>query len=36
MLKQIRRSVYHALMHLAGKHCIAGKNNDKEVSDQNN
>ena len=25
-----------ALMHLAGKHCIAGKNNDKEVSDQNN
>ena len=22
-----------ALMHLAGKHCIAGKNNDKEISD---
>ena len=20
-------------MHLAGKHCIAGKNNDKEISD---
>ena len=30
------REIESALMHLAGKHCIAGKNNDKEVSDQNN
>lgn len=37
---QAKDRTYHeiesALMHLAGKHCIAGKNNDKEVSDQNN
>ena len=30
------QEIESALMHLAGKHCIAGKNNDKEVSDQNN
>ena len=30
------QEIENALMHLAGKHCIAGKNNDKEVSDQNN
>ena len=28
------QEIESALMHLAGKHCIAGKNNDKEVSDQ--
>ena len=37
---QAKDRTYHeiesALMHLAGKHCVAGKNNDKEVSDQNN
>ena len=37
---QAKDRTYHeiesALIHLAGKHCIAGKNNDKEVSDQNN
>ena len=37
---QAKDRTYHeiesAFMHLAGKHCIAGKNNDKEVSDQNN
>ena len=37
---QAKDRTYHeiesALMHLAGKHCIAGKNNDKEVSDKNN
>ena len=37
---QAKDRTYHeiesALMHLAEKHCIAGKNNDKEVSDQNN
>ena len=26
------QEIESALMHLAGKHCIAGKNNDKEVS----
>ena len=30
------QEIESALMHLAGKHCIAGKNNDKEVFDQNN
>ena len=30
------QEIESALMHLAGKHCIAGQNNDKEVSDQNN
>ena len=30
------QEIESALMHLAGKRCIAGKNNDKEVSDQNN
>ena len=30
------REIESALMHLAEKHCIAGKNNDKEVSDKNN
>ena len=30
------QEIESALMHLAGKHCIAGKNNGKEVSDQNN
>ena len=30
------QEIESALMHLAGKYCIAGKNNDKEVSDQNN
>ena len=30
------QEIESALMHLAGKHCIAGKNNDKEVSNQNN
>ena len=30
------QEIESALMHLAGKHCIAGKNNDKEVSVQNN
>ena len=30
------QEIESALMHLAGKHCIAGKNNFKEVSDQNN
>ena len=30
------QEIESAFMHLAGKHCIAGKNNDKEVSDQNN
>ena len=30
------QEIESALVHLAGKHCIAGKNNDKEVSDQNN
>ena len=37
---QAKDRTYHeiesALMHLAEKHCIAGKNNDKEVSDKNN
>ena len=37
---QAKDRTYHeiesALMHLAGKHCVAGRNNDKEVSDQNN
>ena len=37
---QAKDRTYHeiesALMHLVGKHCIAGKSNDKEVSDQNN
>ena len=27
------QEIESALMHLAGKHCIAGKNNDKEISD---
>ena len=37
---QAKDRTYHeiesALIHLAGKHCVAGRNNDKEVSDQNN
>ena len=27
------QEIESALMHLAGKHCIAGENNDKEISD---
>ena len=30
------QEIESAFMNLAQKHCIAGKNNDKEVSDQNN
>ena len=37
---QAKDRTYHeiesALMHLAGKHCMAGNKNDKEVSVQNN